>query len=171
MPFCLEPFQVQLLPSHERTYPPNRVVSGSVRSDFKILLSLQVEFIEDCARLIGEKAMCAVSALGGATPDGIAVRRTMATGRWIGFHYCTTGSTSVVVCFSVSLFVKFLTTPNAVFQTTYYPQLFRPLFILENIFCSVLRLKLDLLRVECGLRPFWRVQFFLGVVVSLLLIK
>jgi hypothetical protein len=58
------------------------VRSGSTPTDFKLLLPRR-----KLADVVGEHAVGALeAALGGVAADAIAVRRTAATGRWIGLH-------------------------------------------------------------------------------------
>ena len=58
------------------------VRAGSTPTDFKLLLSRAA-----LAGVVGDAAVGALEgALGGVAADAIAVRRTAATGRWVGLH-------------------------------------------------------------------------------------
>ncbi len=92
-----------------RSYAPrtlaDSVRSGSLRHDFKLLLTPAA-----LAAAVGDEAYAAILALldtlapdGQRAPDVIAVRRTEACGRWIGFHTDRAAATVQVSAMSLCL--------------------------------------------------------------------
>ena len=65
-----------------------KIVDGSKRDDFKMLLRRD----ELCA-MVGDAAYLSMTELLGREPDAIALRRTVGTGKWIGFHTDDAGRT------------------------------------------------------------------------------
>jgi hypothetical protein len=68
------------------------VAAGSRPDDFKLLLS-RADLVTLLGHSAGATVYAALSEILGAAPDAVAVRRTVGTGRWIGWHTDTASRT------------------------------------------------------------------------------
>lgn len=82
-------FQCPVAPSSELA---SSVAAGSRADDFKLLLGPK-ELSSAIGRSAGAAAYAALSNLLGSAPDALVIRRTVGTGRWIGWHTDTASRT------------------------------------------------------------------------------